>query len=83
MPQQQPILISIRADQELNETKLSNEISKALNKNVLNLKTLSKDQQKKSNTVFNTIYSFSADGQVKYLYQKIVILSQLIHINDY
>ncbi len=41
---QQPILISIRGDQELNEVKLSNEISKYLEKNVINLKIISKDQ---------------------------------------
>ncbi|KGG16451.1 Prolyl-tRNA synthetase [Prochlorococcus sp. MIT 0602] len=36
----QPILISIRGDQELNEVKLSNEISKYLNKDVVKLSTI-------------------------------------------
>ncbi len=37
----QPILLSLRGDQELNEVKLSNEISKHLNKSVISLKIIS------------------------------------------
>lgn len=40
---EQPVLISIRGDQELNETKLSNEISKFLNKNLIALKSITED----------------------------------------
>ncbi len=38
-----PLLISIRADQELNETKLTNCISKSLGKNVIQLKRITKE----------------------------------------
>ena len=40
----QPILISIRGDQELNEVKLTNIISQSLNTSVISLKVISKDQ---------------------------------------
>ncbi len=40
----QPILISIRGDQELNEVKLTNEIAIHLKKNVIDLKTLSNEE---------------------------------------
>ena len=40
----QPILISIRGDQELNEVKLSNEISRYFKKPLINIQSISKDE---------------------------------------
>ncbi len=45
----QPILISIRGDQELNEVKLSNEISKHLKDNLIDLISITNDDLKKEN----------------------------------
>ncbi len=42
-----PVLASIRGDQEINEIKLSNEISKKLNQNVLEIKVISNEDIKK------------------------------------
>ena len=41
---QQPILVSIRGDQELNEVKLLNVISRHVNKQVLKIKNITKEQ---------------------------------------
>ncbi|KGG11174.1 Prolyl-tRNA synthetase [Prochlorococcus sp. SS52] len=40
----QPILVSIRGDQELNEVKLINAVSKYLKKSVISIKTITKEQ---------------------------------------
>ena len=40
----QPILISIRGDQELNEVKLLNEITHKLNKDILKLEVITNEQ---------------------------------------
>ncbi len=44
-----PVLASIRGDQEINEIKISNEISKKLNKTVLDIKTISNEDIQKQN----------------------------------
>ncbi len=45
----QPVLISIRGDQDLNEVKLVNVISQDLNKSVISLKVISKEQLSANN----------------------------------
>ena len=42
-----PILVSIRGDQEVNDIKLSNEVSKELNQNVLEIRSISDEDIKK------------------------------------
>ena len=42
-----PILLSIRGDQEVNEVKLSNEISKKLDQNILDIRAISDEDVKK------------------------------------
>ncbi len=42
-----PVLVSIRGDQEINEIKLTNEISKKLNKNILDIRIVSDEDLKK------------------------------------
>ena len=52
-----PVLVSIRGDQEINDVKLSNEISQKLNRNVLDIRVIS-DEEIKKQDITNIPFGF-------------------------
>ena len=78
-----PILVSIRGDQEINEIKLSNEISKKLNQNILDIKVIT-DEDLTRQGITNIPFGFiGPDLSDKLLSQAKVWEKNFIRISDF